>query len=799
MPSRVRTVEDPSYIYGMNSVDDPKSLRPGECVELINAFPGYPPKMRNGCFGEILPEFTDEEFVLPACFVNCGGVDRVLAWVYDGVVTTRLFSFNPHDFSDNVSLISHTAPDAKVGFQVVDSIVYAFVRSENYDTANYAIEFSESDYAVRKMNIDAQIVPTLSELASETGVFSAGDVFEYSFTLVRRIDADAFESSGSDSSVILPPDILGDPRQIDTYHPGVCESTEIVENRQTITITESAANILIDLTDLTHTGVSYGATHVRVWRTRRGDSVDSTQGATKFFVTDLPLADQSQYVDNTSDASLAGELNQLASYDYASAPGGHYSEFVKNRNWILAENGVAYFSEIPGGDGKSDEKLAQLNPDKWATMFKPIYYRVDLDSADGSTATGIRRMGDDLYFFKEKKTYFLIGGDPTVASAVVISDKIGCPFPRTITSVDLKDSFGKAILFLSNEGPMIITEGGHLRAFTEFKIKELWPEHSSELFDDLVEHRDHIKQNCFAEFHENTWWIFYKTYSEVYRIFGYYLNPEVQRSESAPRGAFKMMVESSLYEGVNLVPIHASKAILLGNYGTELVLIDFLKTDLMTDRRDDPTINIHKPTFSVQSRPLFPGKTEREFHELFALVGYCSFNDDEEDDNGFTLLVNSERHKGERSYNNNTAVLVSNQLGSAISGELILSHVFQRSSGSWTKNLTGWKACFYNSTEPNNVTSLNVVSNSSDSINCDGDIPVDSDRVRLIALPLIRTNIAFTPEADFGGTYFQYTLMKKIPLDGYFKWYGVEVQCIPRPSIGFDNLTGGMPVQNGWE
>ncbi|MFW6244833.1 MAG: hypothetical protein ACOC36_03005 [Fibrobacterota bacterium] len=575
-----------------------------------------------------------------------------------------------------------------------------------------------------------------------------------------------------------------------------------MEDRQIVTITAASANVQIDLGQYPSAGIGAGATHVRVWRSRSGSSAEDVRGATKYFVADLPLDGDRYHIDSLSDASLAGELNQLGSYDYTSAPKGSYLEYLKGRMWVLSVTGVAYFSEIPGGDGKTDEKLAQESPDKWATMFKAVSYRVDLDSADGSDATGMTRMGDDLYFFKEKKVFVIIGGDPTIAPATVISDRVGCPFPHTITAVDLKDSFGKAILFLSNEGPMIITEGGHLRAFTEFKVKELWPEHSTELFGDLADQKDHIRQNCFAEFHENTWWIFYKTYSGVYRIFGYYLNPEVQRSEQSPRGAFEVRIESGLYEGVNLVPIHSSRAIILGRYDEDLVLIDFLKSDLATDRRigiGGSGSETLKPTFKIVSRPLFPGRSEKDLFELFALVGYCSFNDDEEEDNDFTLLVESERHKGERSYNNNTAVSISNQLGSAISGSLTFSHVFQRSSGSWTKDLAGWKACFYNSQTPDEIAWLNVVSNSSVAINCDGDIPVGSDRVRLIALPLIRTNIAFTPEADFGGTYFQYTLMKKIPLDGYFKWYGVEVQCIPRPSLSFDNLTGGMPVENAWE
>lgn len=809
MPSRVRTIEDRSYVYGMNSVDDPKALRPGECVELINAFPGYPPRLRNGCFGEIVDGLSGDSFLHPAVFVNCGGVDRVLAWVRIGdTATIKLCSFDPNGlnsgsadlFTDYVELIHHTAPDAKLGFQVVGSTVYAFVRSENYSTANYAIEFSATDYAVRKMNIDSYVIPALSELPSAQGVFSAGDVFEYSFTLVRRTDAAAFETSGANSNVILPPDILGDPLQISTFHPGVCESTEIVANRQTVIITAATASVLIDLTNYNTAGITEGATHIRVWRTRAGTSVSEVEGATKFFVTDLPLEDQLQYVDNTSDSTLAGELNQLASYDYTSAPDAYCSEFVKNRLWLLAENGVAYFSEIPGGDGKSSKTLAQEYPDKWATMFKAIDYRVDLDSQDGSDATGIRRMGDDLYFFKESKVFVLIGGDPTIAPATVISDMVGCPFPQTITSIDMKDSYGKAILFLSNDGPMIITEGGHLRAFTEFKVKELWPEHSDELFGDLVSQKDHIRQNCFAEFHENVWWVFYKTYSGIYRMFGYYLNPEASRSESAPRGAFEVKVESDLYEGLALLPVSSSRAIMLGSYGSDLVIIDFLKTDLATDRRDGPvSYTVIKPSFKIVSRPLFPGRSEKDFYELFTLVGYCSFNDDEESDNTFTVLVESERHKGERSYGNDSSVLISNQLGSAISGSLSLSHVFARSSGTWSGLLTGWKACFYNSSTPNDVTWLNVVSNSATQINVDGDIPVGTDRVRLIALPLIRTNIEFTPEADFGGTYFQYTLTKKIPLDGFFKWYGVEIQCIPRPSIGFDNLTGGMPVKNVWE
>lgn len=53
MPPRLNTIPDPSQGYlgckqGMNTVDDMFTLQSGECEDLLNMFPGDPPKVRPG-------------------------------------------------------------------------------------------------------------------------------------------------------------------------------------------------------------------------------------------------------------------------------------------------------------------------------------------------------------------------------------------------------------------------------------------------------------------------------------------------------------------------------------------------------------------------------------------------------------------------------------------------------------------------------------------------------------------------------------------------------------------------------
>jgi hypothetical protein len=207
----------------------------------------------------------------------------------------------------------------------------------------------------------------------------------------------------------------------------------------------------------------------------------------------------------------------------------------------MTEDGLVYYSENPGGDGGTDEELSQAYPQAWASLFKPLTYRIDCDSFDGTRGTGIIALDNDVYFFKESSIFAIYGGDPKSTAKSIVSDHIGGPFPHTIKRVTLK-GVGTVIFFMSNEGPYILTTGGRIQPFGEFKIKELWPKLSNELYGDLLTHQKHIINNCFVEYFRDTIWVIYRNYAGIYRVFGYYIN----QTNDNERGCLELDIAGSV-------------------------------------------------------------------------------------------------------------------------------------------------------------------------------------------------------------------------------------------------------------
>jgi hypothetical protein len=296
--------------------------------------------------------------------------------------------------------------------------------------------------------------------------------------------------------------------------------------------------------------IAQGATHLRVSRSRAQTTQVLARGATKFFLCDLPLYNgEDVYLDVLTEAAMSGETNQLIT-GYSAAPYGSFIEYVKGRLFIMTPSGKVYYSEVPGGDGGTDEELAEAYPQAWASLFKPLNFYLDCDSADGQKSTGIKRLGDDLYFFKERKIFALYGGDPLSSQLTQVSQKIGCSFPYTMTKCEMKGMFENSLLFLSNMGPMALLEGGRVRSFAEMKIKELWPDKSDELYGFLDTDYDWIIQNCSANYFKNTWWVMYLyrvfpipgttwPYTVKSKTFGYYVDPSLVTDGNAPHGPFE--------------------------------------------------------------------------------------------------------------------------------------------------------------------------------------------------------------------------------------------------------------------
>jgi hypothetical protein len=641
MPNDLIKIDDQPITRGMNSVDDARDLRPGECRQLTNGIPGNTVVPRNGCAGVLLSGSSTWRFVPPGLLLDTTLARRIISLVHDfavdlyrlltipedttGTDHTDLGAMDTVDAQPKVSffgmvkahdcmivaveeeLVSWKADTKALGHKVVEAdgqtvrdlcirvapaitgltqtgdvggpfngggTAQTFTASAATDiltksthglatgdpftvsnsagalpgglladTEYYAIYidgdtfYAASSYA----NAIAGVRIDLTSDGTGTNQFTeTSDCFAYAFTYVRRNDADAWQYPGSGGGIIIPPHCAGEPTRIDTPLPGMVESITDSDNDETIAITSADSKVTIDIGSDHATAIAQGATHLRVWRSRRFRSTTLAADATKFFVADLPLGvTATTFDDTTSDAALEGELTQLTMADYTEAPFGAHIEFAKNRLWIFSA-GIGYYSETPGTDGGCPSADAFAYPQKWASMFRPSEYYVDCESRDGQESRGIARLEDDLYFFKESKIHVLLCSDPMIAVPTEVSAVIGCEFPHSITKAEVKGYLGKCLLFLSNRGPMVITQGGQLRPFSEFKIKELWPKESDELYGQLTTNADWIRHNCSAAFLDNTWYVFYLTYERVYRCFAFYFSEELMTDNDAPRGAFEV-------------------------------------------------------------------------------------------------------------------------------------------------------------------------------------------------------------------------------------------------------------------
>ncbi|RPH88496.1 MAG: hypothetical protein EHM66_00370 [Deltaproteobacteria bacterium] len=551
MPSGMNEFSDGAPVYGMNTVDDPKRLKKGECVRLLNMLPGDPPVPRLGCTGRLLSGTTGYRFLPPGISFTYGGVIYAVVWIYDSVALEYkliVVDIDAGTFTElGAATFDPSVTTVLFDMTTINAYVYASIseRIGLWEGAAHGIghKVVEGDSVVRDMCLSSVASVNAVTVAGTGGVVETG-FYSFAFQYVRRNDAAAFEAGGPVTGMILPPNITANykPKRIDTFLPGLCIGVETIANRkiQEATTDTSIFTIDMDILNDHEEAIYQGATHLRVSRTLKQTTSDLAEAATHFFLCDLPLlgTGTSSFTDNVPSATLEGEVNQVIT-GYSAAPPAAFIEYVKGRLFLMATDGRVYYSESIGGDGGTDLETAQANPQPWASLFKPTTYMLDCDYIDGQLAAGMKRLGDDLFMFKERKTFALFGGDPLSAVVSQVSNQVGCAFPYTITKCEIKGLFGNCLLFLGNDGPMVLQEGGRIRPFSEFKIQELWPERSSELYSELDLDYDWIVHNCSAAFYKNIWWILYQTKAGVNKIFGYYFDPDLGSDSSAPHGPFQ--------------------------------------------------------------------------------------------------------------------------------------------------------------------------------------------------------------------------------------------------------------------
>jgi hypothetical protein len=280
-----------------------------------------------------------------------------------------------------------------------------------------------------------------------------------------------------------------------------------------------------------------GATHYRLYRTDHADTKDIVRGLQHRFLVDIPIWGAhyaATWVDTISQAALEGETNYLSTTNYTDPPNGRFIAFSADRVFLggyPTNRGRWWYTEVPGGDGGTS--YAQQFPMKYASMFNVRDKWIDCDPDDGQVDTGIARMRDDLYFFKERKIFMLRNSDIT-QKVECISSEVGCVFPNTITVKSIQ-GFGEVCFFISQEGPAIIRSGGTVELLPEYAIEEMWP--GGELLNrstgELM--NEYTRERVFAIVHDNTIFVLYgdsedsdpNNLLQTNKNFGYHVSPDL--------------------------------------------------------------------------------------------------------------------------------------------------------------------------------------------------------------------------------------------------------------------------------
>lgn len=675
MPSGMLPIQDGAPIHGMNTVDDPRTLSDGEVANLINVFPQNPPVPRNGCVGYFrsFSENALENCTIkpPVMLFYYGGRTNLyaIAWIYNEAADTySLVSFLNNETGVFRTLaaakIGSNSTDVKFGMISLNDWIYSF---SNYPTTQFIIQgfpysnpdpnenvydisphkIIESPSVVRSLCISEPSFEEIfiSQQASEDPEIQRelGN-YLYGFQFVRRNDVAAFENGSNQLGVILPPNIAegSEPHNMTTLLPGICIGLENPANRQQIAIDyeNSVVNIVITFESIER-AIQEGATHLRVCRSRK-QSTDAT-GATMFFLADLALTnDNISYVDSVSDVALSLETNQLVT-GYTAAPGAPFGKHHKGRLFLMDITGRVYYSESVGGGGFIELDMAQEYPQAWASMFKPLVYFIDCDMNDGINASGIEILQNDIYFFKESKIFVLYGGNPLDTTVTTLSSTIGCQFPFTLKQMQIPN-LGTVLFFISNMGPAIIEAGGQLRLFSEFKIKDLWPDLNDRtaLFSDFYPYNDFNIESCCSMFYKNTIWVFFTNYYGYCKTYGYYIDP----NEKNIQGSMEIqLAEDTLIK--NAIAVYdevQQNAFLYGKNENKIALYEFLKKDSFVDSvySEEDSDATAKYNIEIQSRVLYPGPEEKSFSELFDILLLCDFLDDAEEDNDFIIGITSD-------------------------------------------------------------------------------------------------------------------------------------------------------------
>ena len=451
---------------GYNSRDNPRSMLENECQELVNQFPGVPPRPRRGIsrwsnsFPSGVPEFT-------------------FAWrdAKDGNKVVMLTSLGWTWFSrtGGGSVSGSTIPKegSKICAQRVEGSL--ILGSDDPNGWSGIIEWSEATqtFSMRKANILRPPVFTLEAVDSvpgqPSGALTPGAWYGYSMTLVNLP-----EKAGQDV--------------LSGFLPGKLESWEDREKR---VYWKCPATGSIGL-KVAYNAVDAQVTHVRIYRTQPSLDETTVRGAPLLWLCDLQIG---AFVFNTpsfyrefADVQAGVETDpEPSTSGYSEMPACSVMRYMNGRLWVSGGP-----QDNPGRWYHSSGIVSATGYLKSLTMFDLAndFKDTSLDDSEVSRAACV--VGDDLILFNDRSTYRVQGGDP--ANRVeVISSNIGCPFPDSVTE------FSQVAYWLSYSGPMMI-QAGIMDQVQDFKAGEVWP--NSEEGGSFLKER-----KILGFWYQDTWWL----------------------------------------------------------------------------------------------------------------------------------------------------------------------------------------------------------------------------------------------------------------------------------------------------
>jgi hypothetical protein len=345
-----------SPIFGMNTVNDLKDLAPGECTELVNARPGNPPTIRNGCDVFIVSGSENYTLVPPAiAHTSEEGTEHVVFWVLSGT-DYKLVKVNAESPRPVLTVIGTATglSDPHFSFLKAHGELYCFCDEEmatwdglTNDLSHKIITIGDNYSVSRPMNITEE--PAIASVTVDTsgiayGSDQNGKFVCYAASYIRRDDSAAFNSSGY-------------PTVVTTAVPGSLEgpsSTGTFYVKQVTSTSESFILSVLDESESRAEAIAQGATHVRIWKSFAQATSQEAQDASKYFVVDLPasgLSLRSQITavntaeqDVSVDTSTAHNLTTGDSVAFINVGGstelntGSFTATVSDSNTITLDN-----------------------------------------------------------------------------------------------------------------------------------------------------------------------------------------------------------------------------------------------------------------------------------------------------------------------------------------------------------------------------------------------------------------------------------------------------------------------------